>query len=151
VTYAQIAVIAATHPLVLSGLALLVAINLATRVSVRASLNFLWVVGIAAAVAHLLKYVANDPRPIGGAVDAIGSGWPSAHAAVAAAAACSLWQSLPRGKAGGRSLAIAAAVLIVGALLIALSRLYLGVHDVGDIAGGLAVGLIVAYRLRPRR
>jgi membrane-associated phospholipid phosphatase len=151
VTPGQIAVVALTHPLVLSGLALLVAINLAKRVSVRASLRFLASVGLAAVLAHGLKYVANDPRPIGGAIDALGSGWPSAHTAVAAAAAYAIWAALPRGREGGRHLAFATAVLVLGALAVALSRLYLGVHDVGDLAGGLVVGLAAGFALRARR
>jgi len=145
------AVVALTDPLVLGGVALLVALRMAASFSARAGARFLASFLLAWAAAHLLKFLVRDPRPAGAAIDAWGSGWPSGHSAVGAAAALSLWFVLsPRVSSRPYRCALAAA-LVAGALALAASRLYLGVHDLGDVLGGLAVGAFAAFLLRPPR
>lgn len=60
--------------------------------------------------------------------------FPSDHAVMAGAVAAGLWF-------GSRSLAAAAAA---AALLMAFSRVYVGVHYPGDVAAGLVLGAVVA-------
>jgi undecaprenyl-diphosphatase len=73
-----------------------------------------------------------------------GSSWPSGHAAVAAAMTSALWPDLTR---SGR---LVAATLTAG---VAASRLYVGVHHLTDVIGGIGLGIVSASALgdRPRR
>lgn len=64
-----------------------------------------------------------------------GNGFPSGHTQGAA----TFWTSV--GAEQGGAWVVAGAAMIV---LVALSRVYLGVHYVGDVLGGLAFGLLVA-------
>jgi membrane-associated phospholipid phosphatase len=150
VTFWQHAVAASTDALVLGALALLVALHAAHSRSVRDAIRLLAAVLLAWIVANALKLAVGDPRPAGGLVDAWGGGWPSGHAAVGAAAALALWALYAPSEGRMRRLALAAGLAAL-ALALAWTRLYLGVHDLGDLAGGLAVGLLVGYLLRPRR
>lgn len=150
-TIGQHLVAAVTDQFVLGGILLLLALHLAHSRTWRGALRLLAVVAVAWVAAHALKLLVGDPRPSGGAVDVWGSGWPSGHAAVAAAAALSLWGSLSPGARTRSRRAALGAVLLALALALAWTRLYLGVHDLGDVSGGLAVGAATAYLLRPRR
>lgn len=149
-TIAQLIIVDLTHPLVLGGVAALVALHLLALGEVRSGARFAGSVSLAWVLAYVLKAIVRDPRPANGVIGAWGSGWPSGHAAVAAAAALSLWFLWARRARDARR-ATGAALLAAFALAVAASRLYLGVHDLGDVAGGLAVGLAAAYWLRPRR
>ncbi len=62
--------------------------------------------------------------------------FPSGHTCASLAASCALYRTLPR-KWG-----IACIVL---AVLIALSRLYVGVHYPSDVLGGAAVGIFAGW------
>lgn len=62
--------------------------------------------------------------------------FPSGHTCASFAAACALYRTLPR-KCG-----IACIVL---AVLISLSRLYVGVHYPTDVLGGAAVGIFAGW------
>ena len=84
----------------------------------------------------LLKDIYQDPRPA--AEFALyprtghSYGWPSGHAQIAVV----LWGFLAYEI--GQKWARFAAVIIIA--LICASRIYLGVHDVGDVLGGLLIG-----------
>lgn len=62
--------------------------------------------------------------------------FPSGHTCASLAAACALYHTLPR-KWG--------VACIVLAVLIALSRLYVGVHYPSDVLGGAAVGIFAGW------
>lgn len=62
--------------------------------------------------------------------------FPSGHTAASFAAACVFYRNLPK-KAG--------VPLILLAVLISLSRIYLGVHYPSDVLGGFISGLALSY------
>jgi undecaprenyl-diphosphatase len=110
-----------------------------------------------------LKSAIGRPRPAGGLVDAPGYAYPSGHAAHSVLyvwAAITVAFRLRPGMARA-SLLIGGALVL--AALIGLSRVYLGVHYLSDVAGGwglaasafslcAAVALIVSrFRHNPAR
>jgi membrane-associated phospholipid phosphatase len=88
------------------------------------------------------KIIAHEPRPVvllhgqlhQRAVEPGLTSFPSGHMAAATALALVLWAILPR---QWRWLSI------VWILIMAASRLYLGVHTPNDLVGGFAIGLMV--------
>lgn len=84
-----------------------------------------------------LKDIGQDPRPDAAfALDdrvSTSYGWPSGHTQIAVV----LWGYLAYTLR--HNLAYAAAVIFIG--LQGFSRLYLGVHDIGDVTGGLLIGM----------
>lgn len=96
-----------------------------------------WVVLLGAQLlVQLLKYSTNVPRKEGGLVETIGSAFPSAHAATAAALygllGYWLWQ-----RTGNR---VYAALGILIPLLVAFSRVMLQVHTPLQVVVGLLIG-----------
>lgn len=110
----------------------------------RAALHLLAAMAVSGAVEELLKALIMRPRPplalppgslhLIHAVPA-SSALPSGHATVAFAAAAALWQR-------DRALGAAAGLL---AVLISLSRVYLGVHYPSDVLAGALLGVAGAY------
>ena len=106
------------------------------------------VVGLLVTVvgAQLLNNVLKDwfhrtrPAPLEGLIPAQTFSFPSGHAMVAAAfylfVGYLAWQILK-----GRARIVCAAFLVVIALLIGLSRLYLGVHYLTDVVAGYTAGV----------
>lgn len=92
-----------------------------------------------------IKPLLHRPRPYETGVarrlvaSPAGSSWPSGHAAVAASTAAVL---APRLSPAGR---VATAV---GAALIGVSRLHVGVHHATDVAAGLGIGSLSASTWR---
>jgi membrane-associated phospholipid phosphatase len=91
------------------------------------------------AVAHVAKALADRPRPyevVAGAVlrqqPAHGTSFPSSHTAVTVAVVIALVPFLPQALA---------AVAIAYAVLVGLSRVYLGVHYPLDVLGGAGIGM----------
>ena len=93
---------------------------------------------LSALLNSLLKDFFDDPRPdLAFALDGrVGGsyGFPSGHAQLAVVT----WGALAI-FAGTRAAALGATVMIIG---ICFSRLYLGVHDIEDVAGGLTLGVL---------
>jgi undecaprenyl-diphosphatase len=93
-------------------------------------------------VMHAAKAAYDRPRPAGGLVDAMLSAYPSGHATYAITwVACAL--VLVRAGTGWavRFAAVTVAIGLVAA--IALTRIYLGVHWLSDVVGGVALGIAV--------
>ncbi len=93
------------------------------------------------AVSHVAKALADRPRPyevVAGAVlrqqPAHGTSFPSSHTAVTVAVVIALVPFLPQALA---------AVAIAYAVLVGLSRVYLGVHYPLDVLGGAGIGMAV--------
>lgn len=101
----------------------------------------------AGATALLIKEVVHRARPgaVYQAYIETGFSFPSGHATLAAALYGFLiylvWRLMPAG--ARRTAAIGALLLLTG--LIAFSRLYLGVHYLSDVVGGLLLGGAFAY------
>lgn len=115
----------------------------------RAAARVLAAGGIAWTLAQAAKPLLARERPYEAdgverlVAEPAGSSWPSGHAAVAAAMTSALWPDLsPTGR-------VLAATLTGG---VAVSRLYVGVHHLTDVIGGVGLGAISALALgdRPR-
>lgn len=97
------------------------------------------------AAAYIGKHVIDQPRPaelVSGVhlrVHETGMGFPSGHTMVITVVVLALWPYLPR---GWRWLAL----LLIP--LMAVSRVYLGVHSPLDVVGGFAVGAVVVSGLQ---
>jgi undecaprenyl-diphosphatase len=96
--------------------------------------------GLAWALAHAAKALADRPRPYEVMADAVlrqqpahGTSFPSSHTAVTAATVVALVPFLARPLA---------AAGIGYAVLVGWSRVYLGVHYPLDILGGVGIGLV---------
>jgi len=106
----------------------------------RLAWRFFFTAGGATAAFYVIKKVINEPRPVvmlhgnlHQRVVETGPGFPSGHATAATALALTLWIILPT---KWRWLSV------LWIVLVAVSRLYLGVHTPGDVIGGFAVGLM---------
>ncbi|OHB19312.1 MAG: hypothetical protein A2854_02835 [Parcubacteria group bacterium RIFCSPHIGHO2_01_FULL_56_18] len=99
------------------------------------------------AAALLIKELVQRARPVRAfqAYAETGFSFPSGHATLAAAfygfLICLAWRMMPPGFL--RSATVSALALLI--TLIAFSRLYLGVHFLSDVLGGLLLGTAFAY------
>lgn len=97
---------------------------------------------ISQAAVHLTKELVQRPRPEGALVDAAGWAFPSAHAAHAI-----VWIALAVALARAVPFLAGRVAVIVGAIafaaLIGLTRVYLGVHYLSDVAAGWAQAALV--------
>jgi membrane protein DedA with SNARE-associated domain/membrane-associated phospholipid phosphatase len=90
--------------------------------------------------ADVIKEAVERPRPTGGIETASGFSFPSAHAAYSTFYAAAAITVVVRLRPG---LTNAAAIVLVGIVLtaaIGLTRVYLGVHYLSDVAAGWALG-----------
>lgn len=112
----------------------------------RLAWRFFFTTAGALVVGFIVKYLVDEPRPIamlGGhlhqRVIETGPGFPSGHMLAATALALTLWFILP---AKWRWLSA------LWILLVAWSRIYLGVHTMADVVGGFAIGLMAVCFVR---
>jgi membrane-associated phospholipid phosphatase len=112
----------------------------------RLAWRFFFTVGGAFTAAYVVKKIVDEPRPLAmlhghlhqRAIET-GPGFPSGHQAAATALALTLWFILPPKWRWLSALWI---------LVVAWSRLYLGVHTGADVVGGFAIGLMAVCVVR---
>lgn len=109
--------------------------------------RFFVTVGAAGVLMEIAKLIAKEPRPLAllhghlhaRAVETGLTSFPSGHQSVATAMALTLWIILPKRYK---------VLSIIWIALVAVSRVYLGVHTPLDIIGGIAIGLFSFYFVR---
>lgn len=125
-----------TFPLVFAA-TLVVVVVLLTRRRVAYAMVLLVGLVLSQVAVHLTKELVERPRPAGALVDAAGWSFPSAHAAHAI-----VWVALAVALARGVPWFAGRVVVIVGAIVFAaivgLTRVYLEVHYLSDVAAGWA-------------
>jgi membrane protein DedA with SNARE-associated domain len=95
----------------------------------------------ALALDDVVKFLVGRPRPTASQlVEVSGSAFPSGHATAAAAMCAALAYALTRRSEWRRTVWIWAAALVVVSL-VAVSRVYLGVHWLTDVGGGMMLGV----------
>ncbi len=94
----------------------------------------------AGAAVHFLKHTVGRVRPVYMRVAEDGLAFPSGHATLATTMAGLLIFFIIKYKVGKKALFIAG--IFFWAILIYISRIYLGVHYLSDILGGIVLGLI---------
>jgi undecaprenyl-diphosphatase len=128
---------------VLGPLALVVGLGVGRRLGTSRPILFLAVaVGGATALAQLIKLIVGRPRPDAPLIPVLGYSFPSGHATGAAAG----WLAIALVLAGLTTRWTVRVALVTGAVVIALlvgvSRVYLGVHEPTDVLGGWALGAL---------
>jgi membrane-associated phospholipid phosphatase len=129
-------------PFVLFGIACFLAVLLALRGDIRNALIVMVSMSVAVASFVLLKEVFQVSRPLTDLLDLDSWSFPSGHATVATAFFFALAHTFfgrIKTTLGRLSLVL---VSILGAALVAFSRLYLGAHWTLDILAGIALGLV---------
>jgi membrane-associated phospholipid phosphatase len=109
--------------------------------------RFFVAVGATGVTMEVVKKIAEEPRPAAllhghlhqRALETGLNSFPSGHVAIATAIALTLWLILPK---AWRWISVAWIVLI------AVSRIYLGVHTLNDVVGGFVIGLAVVSAIR---
>lgn len=113
----------------------------------RLSWRFFFTAGGAVVAGFIVKYIVDEPRPeailhhhnIHVRAIETGPGFPSGHMLAATALALTLWFILPKTWRW---------VSVLWILLVAWSRIYLGVHTPADIVSGFAIGLMAVCFVR---
>jgi len=116
-----------------------------------AAIHWLAAVGLGVVMSRIIKIIVAAPRPTEAYEGFLEFGFPSAHATTAAALFGFLAVLIARElRPRGRLITYTAAGALI--VLIAVSRVYLGVHWLSDALGGLTLGLAwaallgIAYR-----
>jgi undecaprenyl-diphosphatase len=143
-----------SFPGVVTILAVVAGIILLLRREARQGLWLAVEVAGAVAMYQTLKAFLDRPRPMGGLVETTGSAFPSGHATQGIAFFGLLAVVLLAIVPGRARVTVAGAAIVVG-ILSGLSRVYLGVHWLTDVAGGFLLGgawlsILLLWRARTR-
>lgn len=97
-----------------------------------------------AIIVYLLKIFFSVSRPVGAVMEAFGNSFPSYHATVAAVFFIMLMYIFDSHlKKNGRILFNTFCIIMI--ILVASSRLYLGVHWLSDVLAGIVLGSAISY------
>lgn len=105
-------------------------------------IQFILTIGLTAIIAVLIKEITKIPRPIGGLVTEIGYSFASAHTMITTVFFVLIIHSY---RNHFKSIFVKRAftsLIILLIVLVAVSRVYLGVHYTTDVLAGLFSGLI---------
>jgi undecaprenyl-diphosphatase len=126
---------------VVAPLAVAVAAAALMREHIRTAAGVLVSVSGAAVLSVTLKALVHHPRPIDPLLGAREASFPSGHTLTAAAFYGFLAFLLVRSHRKGLLRPVAVFLLLAWIVLVALSRIYLGMHWPSDVLGSLAIGL----------
>lgn len=112
----------------------------------RESALFLFAVFSAIVVSYVLKNLFDAVRPVGGVYEETGHSFPSYHATQATVFFLIITYIFRNelGRVWGSTLTLFSFVMI---FLVAVSRLYLGVHWLSDVLAGILSGCLIVYLL----
>lgn len=121
-------------------LCLMLAVFLITHKKTHHFFQFVIFITLGALSVWIIKMYLQIPRPIGGLITEYGYGFPSGHATMATLfSLLILYSYISHIKTRiGKYLFILLGLTFAGA--VAYSRVYLGVHSLADIAGGICLG-----------
>jgi membrane protein DedA with SNARE-associated domain/membrane-associated phospholipid phosphatase len=127
---------------VIIAIALATAIWAATRQRWADAAALVVAVALSLLLVHVAKAAYDRPRPTGGLIHADLSAYPSGHAAYAVTwVACAT--VLVRAGTGWAVRFAAVTVAIAIVVVVGATRVYLGVHHVTDVIGGIALGAAI--------
>ena len=97
-----------------------------------------------AVITYFLKIFFDVTRPLDGVVIALGQSFPSYHATIATIFFVMLMYIFDDYFRGIKR-TVFNSICVVGILLVSVSRVYLGVHWLSDVMGGIALGFFISY------
>lgn len=103
------------------------------------------VLGFTAVITYGLKHVFERPRPIGSELFETGFSFPSSHATISAGFFMALYLLFGHKIKNKVAKVLFIILCFLVPLVIAISRLTLGVHYFTDIVAGLAIGILIAF------
>lgn len=110
----------------------------------RFSLLFLFSIILGLASVYVFKQFFDISRPLGGVITAFGQSFPSGHATLATIYFVMIMYIFRHQFKGVWQL-ILNIFCVAGILVVAFSRVYLGVHWTSDVLAGMFLGLLISY------
>jgi undecaprenyl-diphosphatase len=108
---------------------------------IRKTVFFLLTLGLGGIIVYFFKSWFDVARPTGGLVSAFGQSFPSYHATIA-----TIFFGLVARIAGSAQKSLISGIIglisVLGILVVSFSRIYLGVHWLSDVIGGIVIGVI---------
>lgn len=138
----MIAITTLGSPEAITFLCIVLAVFLLVHKKPKHFLQFTIFMSLGALSIWLLKQWLQITRPDGGILEVAGYSFPSGHAAMSTLFfSLLIYSYMPHIKSiAGKGAAILLGLIAAGA--ISYSRLYLGVHTVSDVVGGISIGAI---------
>ncbi|MFZ2523579.1 MAG: phosphatase PAP2 family protein [Minisyncoccia bacterium] len=112
--------------------------------NIKYSILFIFSLGFGAAIVYILKIIFDVSRPIDGVMHVLGKSFPSGHATVSTIFFVMLIYIFDDYFTSFRRHLFNFACLLM-IFLVAISRVYLGVHWVSDVLAGILLGCAVSF------
>ncbi len=110
----------------------------------RYAIFFSTTIVVAGGMIALLKSLFNTARPLDGVIHVLSPSFPSGHATIATVFFVTLMYIFDT-YLGRFGRIMFNALCVASIFLIALSRVYLGVHWVSDVVAGIVLGALISY------